>query len=135
MTCRGFTLLEVLVALLLLSLAVSSVLGLALHAFATTTEARRAEIAGALAADLAGRVRTFSSVDWVALPAPAPCTAACPPEQAAAAELADWRAAVTAALPDGAALLASGPGGELLLTLAWTETSGLPRELRLGIAQ
>lgn len=135
MNCRGFTLLEVLVALLLLSLAVSSVLGLALHGFATTTEARRAEIAGALAADLAGRVRTFSGVDWVALPAPAPCTAACPPEQAAAAELADWRAAVTAALPDGAALLAPGPGGELVLTLAWTETSGLPRELRLGIAQ
>lgn len=135
MSCRGFTMLEVLVALLLLALAVSSVLALALHGFATTTEARRAEIAGALAADLAGRVRAFASVDWTALPAPAPCASACLPEQAAAVELAEWRTAVAAALPDGAALLAPGPGGELLLTLAWTETGGLPRELRVGIAR
>ena len=88
-----------------------------------------------VAADLAGRVRAFAAVDWTVLPAPAPCPAACSPEQVAALELADWRAAVGAALPDGAALLASGPAGELLLTLAWTETGGVPRELRVGIAR
>lgn len=135
MSGRGFTLFEVLVALLLLAVAVSSMLALALRGFAMTAEARRAEIAGALAADLAGRVRAFAAVDWTALPAPAPCATACPPEQVAALELADWRAAVATALPDGAALLAAGPGGELRLTLAWTETGGLPRELRVGIAR
>lgn len=135
MTGRGFTLLEVLVALLLLAVAVTSVLALALGGFATTAEARRAETAAALAADLAGRVRALARVDWTALPAPAPCAAACPPEQVAAMELADWRAGVGASLPDGTALLAAGPGGELLLTLAWTETGGLPRELRVGIAR
>jgi type IV pilus modification protein PilV len=135
MNGRGFTMFEVLVALLLLAVAVSSVLALGLRGFAATAEARRAEVAGALAADLAGRVRAFAAVDWTALPAPAPCPAACPPEQLAALELADWRAAVATALPDGAALLASGPAGELLLTLAWTETGGVSRELRVGIAR
>lgn len=135
MSMRGFTLLEVLVALLLLALGVTSVLALALGGFATTAEARRAEIAAALAADLAGRTRALAGVDWTGLPAPAPCSAACAPEVVAALELADWRAGVAAALPEGDAGLAAGPAGELLLTLGWTETSGQRRQLRVGIAQ
>lgn len=135
MSARGFSMLEALVALLLLALAVSSVLALALGGFAATAEARRAQLAAALAADLAGRVRALRPVDWTALPVAAPCAAACPPERVAALELADWRATLAAALPDGTALLAAGPGGELLLTLAWTETGGVPRELHLGIAR
>ena len=134
MNCRGFTLLETLVAALLLALAVTSALALTLRGFGATAEARRAETAAALAADFAGRARALAQVDWTALPAPLPCTA-CPPEQVAAREFADWRVQVADTLPDGTAQLVTGPGDALLLRIAWTETGGQARELSVGIAR
>jgi type IV pilus modification protein PilV len=135
MNTRGFTMVEVLVALLLIALAVATVLALALGGFAATAEARRTELAVGLSADLAGRTRALPTVDWTALPAPAPCAVPCPPERYAALELSDWQANVAAALPAGAGLLATGAGGELVLTISWTETGGDRRELRMGIAR
>jgi type IV pilus assembly protein PilV len=135
MNARGFVMIEVLVALLVSAVAVTAALALALGGFAATTEARRAEIATALAADLAGRTRALPGVDWTALPAPGECADACTPEQLAALELADWRTAAASALPAGAGLLEAAPGGTLVVALAWTETGGPRRELRLGIAR
>jgi len=135
MNARGFMMIEVLVALLVSAVAVTAALALALGGFAATAEARRAELATGLAADLAGRTRALPGVDWIALPAPAECAAACTPEQLAARELADWRAAAASALPAGAGRLEAAPGGELVVTLAWEETGGSRRELRLGIAR
>jgi prepilin-type N-terminal cleavage/methylation domain-containing protein len=135
MSVRGFVMAEVLVALVVLSVAVTACLALALESLAATAEARRAEIAAGFAADLAGRTRAMPGVDWTALPEPAPCGAACTPEGLAALEFAAWRAALRTALPAGAALLAAEPDGGLLLTLAWNDTGGLPRELELGIAR
>lgn len=135
MNLRGFVMTEVLVALLVLAVAVTAALALALRGFASTAEARRAETAAGLAADLAGRVRALQAVDWTALPALVDCAAACSPEQLAALELSEWQATVAAALPAGAGQLEPAGAGELVAVLAWTETGGVPRELRLGIGR
>ena len=135
MNLRGFVMTEVLVALLVLAVAVTAALALALRGLAATAEARRAEAAAGLAADLAGRVRALQAVDWTALPAPADCAAGCSPEQLAALELAEWQAMVVAALPAGTGQLETAGAGGLVAVLAWTETGGVPRELRLGIGR
>lgn len=133
MNTRGFVMLEILVALLVVAVAVTAALALALDGFRSTTEARRAQVAAALAADIAGRVRALPGVDWHALPTPAACVTACTPEQLAAEELAQWQSAADALLPDGVGLLEPTGGGELVATVAWTETGGSRRELSLGI--
>lgn len=135
MSARGFVMMEVLVALLLLGLAVAGMLGLALGGFAATAEARRAQQATLLASDLAGRIRALPGVDWTALPEPVACTGGCAPEALAALELVDWRARLESSLPDAAGQLASGPGGVIALRLEWTATGGERRELRLGLAR
>lgn len=135
MKSRGMVMTEVLVGLLVLGLAVTAVLALALNAFAAIGEARRTDLAAALAADLAGRVRALPAVDWTALPPALPCGAACAPAQVAALELAQWRAVVATTLPDGRAELAGGGPTQFVLTLAWTDTSAETRELSLGIAR
>jgi type IV pilus assembly protein PilV len=132
MNMRGFTMTELLVALLLFAMGVAGALFLALESFASTVESRRADVATALAADLSGRIRAIDT-DWTALPDPVACDLPCTAAMLAAAELAAWRASLAAALPDGAATLEAGPGGALILTLTWTETSNTRRELRLGL--
>ncbi|NGX15641.1 hypothetical protein [Wenzhouxiangella sp. XN24] len=135
MKLRGMVMTEVLVGLLVLGLAGTAVLALALDAFAAIAEARRTELAASLAADLAGRVRALSAVDWTTLPPALPCGAACAPEQLAALELAQWRTDVATTLPDGRAELVSGGPTQFVLTLAWTDTGAETRELSLGIAR
>lgn len=132
---RGFVMTEVLVALVLLALALTAVIGLALRGFAATTEARRAEIAANLVADLAGRTRALPEVDWTSLPAPQACGAGCSPEQLAALEFTDWRDRVAEILPAGHGQLDGASSGGLVVTLSWAEPGQAHRELRLGIAR
>jgi len=135
MNVRGFVMTEILVALLVLAVAVTGTLALAAGAFASTAEARRAELAAGLASDLAGRMRALPGVDWTVLPAPGACGSACTPEQLAALEFADWRGAVSGALPAGTGSLEPGDAGALVLQLGWQEAGGARRELRLGIGR
>lgn len=130
---RGHSMIEILVALLVMAVAVTAALTLALGGFAATSEARRAEVAAGLAADLAGRVQVLPGIDWTALPAPVACGASCTPEQLGALELADWHESVSAALPTGSGSVRAADSGDLVVTLAWTETGGVQRELQLGI--
>jgi type IV pilus modification protein PilV len=134
MNMRGFTMIEVTVALLVLAVSLTGVVALSLGGLAATAEARRAEIAASLLADLAGRARALDAVDWTLLPLPGPCEPSCTPDERAALELADWRSAVAAALPAGSASLETGAAGELLVTLAWQET-GEFRRMRIGVAR
>lgn len=126
---------EVLVALLVIAVAVSSALAVALGGLVGTAEARRAELATLLAADLAGRVRSLPGVDWTALPGSSGCTPPCAPEQLAAQELDRWRDSVRDALPSGSGALESGAGGELTARVQWEERGGVQREFRLGIGR
>lgn len=134
MNARGFVMMEILVALLVLALVVTGTLALALGSLATTAEARRAELAASLAGDLAGRLRVLPGVDWTTLPATAACDDDCAPEQLAAQEMADWLALLEATLPDASASLAATAPGQLGLELEWSETGGERRRLRLGMA-
>jgi prepilin-type N-terminal cleavage/methylation domain-containing protein len=133
MNARGFAMTEVLVALLVFGMALAGGLGLALQGFAATLEARRAQQAAALAADLAGRVATLPGVDWTSLPGVVPCEPACSPAQLAAVELGRWRALLATTLPAGTATLGGGASGTLLLQLEWTESGGAARRLELGM--
>jgi type IV pilus assembly protein PilV len=134
LSTRGFAMSEVLVALLVIAVAVSSALALALGGLVGTAEARRAELATMLAADLAGRIRSLAGVDWTALPGSG-CTPPCTPDQLAAQELDHWRASVRDALPSGRGELESGNGDELTASVRWEERGGVPREFRLGIGR
>lgn len=135
LSTRGFAMSEVLVALLVIAVTVSSALAVALGGLAGTAEARRAELATMLAADLAGRVRSLAGVDWTALPGTSGCTPPCTPEQLAAQELDRWRDSVRDALPSGSGALESGAGGELTAHVQWQERGGVAREYRLGIGR
>jgi type IV pilus modification protein PilV len=132
MRTRGVAMTEVLVALALLAVALTGALALALRGYALTSEARRAEQAAALAADLAGRMRALPRVDWSDLPAATACVPSCTPEALAAVEFKDWQALAAMTLPGAAATLQPGSGGALRLTLGWNESGG-PREVLLEL--
>jgi hypothetical protein len=133
MNARGFAMTEALVALAVFGVALTGSLGLALEGFATTLEARRAQQAAALAADLAGRIAVLPGVDWTSLPAVTPCEPGCSPAQLAALELARWRQLLGETLPAAGATLAPGGTGALRLRLEWTETGATARGLELEI--
>lgn len=125
---------EVLVAVTVTAAGLGAALGLALASFAATAEARRAELAAMLAADLAGRVRALDAVDWTSLPEPQPCQPDCRPDELAALEFAEWLGRVTSALPDSEARLTRDDPEVVLLSLRWRETGGAARELRVEVA-
>ena len=130
---RGIALVEVLVAILLAALAVTTGLGLALRGLSDTVEARLRQQAIELAADMAGRVRALPGVDWTAVAPGAPCVGACSPEALAAAELGEWRGEVIARLPAAEAALQSAAGGAFVVVVRWSGRGGEPSELRLGV--
>ena len=134
MNARGFAMTEALVALAVFGVALTGSLGLAVEGFAATLEARRAQQAAALAADLAGRIAVLPGVDWTSLPTVTPCEPGCSPAQLAALELARWRQALGDTLPAAGATLAPGAAGSLLLRLEWRETGGAVRGFELEIA-
>lgn len=134
MNARGMIMAEVLAALLVMGVALTGSLALALAAMAELGEARRAQVAVVLAADLAGRVRALPAADWTALPAPGPCGSPCPVEVLAAQEYADWATLLAVALPGAAASLAAGPHGGPVLALEYPERGGAMRLLQLGLA-
>jgi hypothetical protein len=102
--CRGIALVEVLVAILLAALAVTTGLGLALR-----------------------------GLDWTAVTPGAPCVGACSPDALAAAELGEWRREAIARLPDAAVDLQAAAGGALVVVVRWSGRGEEPSELRLGV--
>lgn len=110
---NGITLLESLVALVILSVAVLGMLGIQLRTLAETqTGVRRAQ-AVRLIEDLAERIKTnpggYSQLgsyvsDWTNLPTAIDCkTAACTPTQLAQWDLRQWKLTVAQVLPSGEA--------------------------------
>ena len=106
---RGFTLIEVLVSALILSLGLVGVAGLQALSLKNNQSAYMRSQASALAYDLADRMRTnvaganagFYAPASAALHASCTTTAGCSVQQSAQNDLAEWNAALAANLPMG----------------------------------
>lgn len=99
---RGFTLVESLLALLLLSLGLLGAGAMLLGALRAHADARLARIATQLVRDMAERIRANPRAGALYAEgegAPATCDAACDPAQRAASDIAHYTAAAHAAFP------------------------------------
>ena len=131
----GFTLIEVMVAAVVIAIGLLGVVALHLEALRTTRMALARTQAVALAADLADRIRAH--------PAPAQaydcggdCAAGDGGDAQATADLDDWLAKVGARLPDGVAAVsyAAGAPSHYRIQLRWTDGGAVAAEHRLEVA-
>lgn len=121
----GFTLTEVLVASIVLTVGLLGVIALQLESLRATRSALARTHAVALAADLADRIRAHST------PAAAyDCSGDCDDgdggDALAATDLAEWRESVRARLPDGTASVAyaAGATARYQIVLSWLDAHG-----------
>lgn len=131
----GFTLIEAMVAAVVIAVGLLGLVALQLQALRTTRMALARTQAVALAADLADRIRAH--------PAPAQaydcggdCAAGDGGDAQATADLDDWLATVGARLPDGvgAVSFAAGSPAHYRILLRWAEGGAVPAEHRLEMA-
>jgi len=145
---RGFTLIEVLVAMLITSFGLLGIAGLVVTSLRYNQTAWQRSVATQLATDMMDRMRANSFavvtdtgaiqntymvqlVDISASTPPSPyCTAfsgannpSCTPAQVAASDLYDWKKSITSQLPAGQGLIqwASGSSRQIQITLTWKE--------------
>ena len=130
----GLTLVEVLVAALVLTVGLLGVVALQLESLRATRSALARTQAVTLAADLADRIRAHST------PAAAyDCGGECDDEDGgdalAAADLAEWRTSVQARLPDGMASVACATGStaRCRIALSWLDAGGARASHQLDV--
>jgi len=124
----GFSLLEVLIALLVLSIGLLGLAGLQANAVAFNHSAYMRTQATNLAYDISDRMRTNRQAaldgdyDHEA-PSPAPaCGSAIPSGTIAERDIAAWHIALSCALPNGNGSVELGADGRLTITISWDET-------------
>lgn len=133
---RGFSLVEVLVALLVISIGMLGLAALYVETLRMNRTAIYRTQAVNLAADMAERIRANAAagVAYAGAGADSGCNeggaaaVACTPAQMAAQDVFDWQQATAALLPNGTAVLgfvAAGAGtpNVYTLTITWTEVS------------
>ncbi len=100
---NGFTLLEVMVTLLIMSLGLLGLAGFVINSVKYSKSAYTTSIASALASDIVDRMRANSGAALGANPSPYNLTLAATPTTATIAQqdLTAWRASLAAALPSG----------------------------------
>lgn len=127
----GLTLLEVLIAVLILSIGLLGLAGLQTASLRFNTSAYYLSQATALAYDLADRMRAnrdaalagaYNAVDF-ANPAPA-CGNAAGGGTIAAQDIASWRNALACALPLGNGDIEPGANGRFTIRVRWDESRG-----------
>lgn len=137
---RGATLLESMIAIVLVALGVLGILGVQLRTLADTQTAVRRAQAIRLIEDLSERIKANPSalvapvlaryeVDWGEVTGPVPdCSGGCAPGDMARADVAQWKATVASTMPLGDAAVfavaAGGPGNtrtQLGVMIAWRE--------------
>jgi len=139
----GFSMIEALVAVLVLSFGLLALAGFQLRVLSDSVGANNQNIAVQLAGDMADRIRAnpvagaVSSspyvADWSAASASQPdpscagATASCTAPQLAAHDLWNWKRRVAGALPGGAANVQSrkAAGGLLFVHVAWDEPAAV----------
>ncbi len=131
---RGVALLEVLVAVTLLSLTLIGGLTMVVHGLRVGRESLLRSTAAVLAGDLADRIRANAAAAAYDAPAdgalpsvdPCPPAAPCDPSMRAIRDLAEWRQRVSAALPGGVGLVEPVPEaavtGARLIEIRWVAT-------------
>jgi type IV pilus assembly protein PilV len=121
----GFTLVEVLVAAIVVSVGLLGVIALQLESLRVMRSALARTQAVALAADLADRIRAHATPAAV-YDCGGDCDDADGGDALAAADLAEWRASVRARLPDGTAAVtwAAGSTARYQIALNWLDADG-----------
>ena len=112
-TMKGFTMIEVMVAIIIIAIGLLGIAGLQLLAIRNTTGAGLRTVATQLAYDITDRMRANESAvvagyySTLAAPSAAPpCySATCTPQQLAALDMQSWLTRVQALLPQGAAIV------------------------------
>jgi type IV pilus assembly protein PilV len=130
----GFTLAEVLVAALVLSVGLLGVIALQLESLQATRSALARTQAVALVADLADRIRAHST-PAAAYDCGGDCDDGDGGDALAAADIAEWRASVRARLPDGTASVActAGSTAQCRIALSWLDAGGARASHQLDV--
>jgi type IV pilus assembly protein PilV len=128
----GFTLLEILVAIVVLSIGLLGLAGLQVVSLNNNQLAYYRSVASQQAYDIADRIRAnpqgvangnYNALD-ATIPTDPDCVVnSCTPAQMATADHAQWNANNGRLLPAGSGTVAGPTGGPYVITLSWTEKS------------
>ena len=129
----GFTLIEVLIAMLVLAVGLLGLAGLQATSLSNSQSAYNRSQATQLADDLADRMRAnIPGVATYTTGSPAPIAncltpTGCTPTQMAQNDLYEWNLVITTALPSGAGTIAVA-AGVFTITISWTDknNNGVP---------
>ena len=130
---QGFTLIEVLIALVVLAVGLLGMASLMTSSLQSSQGAYRRSQASVMAYDLVERMRVnrsqaISSNDYTLASgaadstAPSCNSAGCTPQQQAQMDLYQWRGALKAALPDATATVGRTVPNQYTITINWSET-------------
>ncbi|MEW5755176.1 MAG: type IV pilus modification protein PilV [Pseudomonadota bacterium] len=125
---HGFSLLEVLVTVLIISVGLLGLAGMQMKAFQHTNDSYNRSQASLLAYDIADRIRgnlgaidTYKDADTAAVTTTTDCkTAACGIDQIADYDLESWKQDVENQLPMGRGIITNS-GSEYTITIMWDE--------------
>ena len=130
-TQAGFTLLEVLIALIILAVGLLGMASLTVHSMQSNQSAYMRSQASVLAYDIAERIRTnhegaTTTTTYTATSATAPaCSGGCSPAEQAQLDVAQWRAELASTMPGATATITrSSTGTDIFayqVTISWTD--------------
>lgn len=124
-TQRGYTLLEMMIAVLIISFGLLGLAGLQATALKNNHGAYLRSIATQLAYEMADRIRANKGVDYSAI-SPTPhggCSISCTPTELAEDDLSGWQQQVASDLPLGnAPVPTKAPDGTYQITVSWDDT-------------
>lgn len=128
----GFTLLEVLIALLVLAVGLLGMASLTVHSMQTNQSAYLRSQASVLAYDIADRMRAnhegaVNTSTYTATSANTPsCSGGCSPAEQAQADVAEWRAALQSTMPGATATITRSTADGVIysyqITINWTDS-------------
>ena len=127
----GFTLIEVLIALIVLAVGLLGMASLTVHSMQSNQGAYMRSQASVLAYDIAERMRSnhegaITTSTYTATSASQPtCTNGCTPSQQAQLDVHQWRTALQSSMPGATAAITRTANGDLMeyqITISWTDS-------------